>query len=361
VTYSYPIEFRCDPNPLLIVNSNNECKDNKIPKTPHHVCIKNKAMEAEIIGLLRDLRVFHYKQLGKKDSFYNCVEQAIKVYLNASYGVFGDDSFDLYCPPVAESITAVGRHSIEETIKYAQSIGIEVLYGDTDSVFMKNPTKEQIKQMVDWSIRTLGLDLDIDKEYRYVCLSSRKKNYLGVTSDGSVDVKGMTGKKKHIPFIIKGAFNMTKKYLAEAKSPEEVEAIKKALKKVIRNVYFRIKRRDFELEELAFHFVLGKSPNAYEKTTPQHVRAARMLEREGIYMKKGEMISFVKCIPFKWSPDRDTKPIKVNVKPLQLAKKEDVDITKYHEILQSTFEQLLDALDISYDSVIGLMKMEDFF
>lgn len=337
-----------------------DCQTNKIPKTSHWVCTQNMAMEAEIIGLLRDLRVFHYKTLGKTDPFYSVVEQAIKVFLNASYGVFGDDSFSLYCPPVAESITATGRHSIEETIKHAQSIGVEILYGDTDSVFMKNPTKEQVQQMVDWSIETLGLDLDVDKEYRYVCLSSRKKNYLGVTPNGNVDVKGMSGKKKHIPIIIKTAFNVTKKYLAEAKTKKEVEVIKKTLKKIIRDVYFRIKRRNFDLEEMAFRFTLGKSPNLYEKTTPQHVRAARMLEKEGIYLKKGDAISFIKCIPFKWSPDRDTKPVKVSVKPLQLAKKEDVNVIKYHEILQSTFEQLLDALEIDYNSVIGLIKLEQF-
>jgi DNA polymerase I len=39
------------------------------------------------------------------------------------------------------------------------------------------------------------MELDVDKVYRYAVFSSRKKNYLGVTSEGTVDVKGMTGKK----------------------------------------------------------------------------------------------------------------------------------------------------------------------
>jgi len=324
-----------------------ECKSNLVPETPHWICQKQKAMEGEIIGLLKDLRVFHYKKL-KKDPYYGVVEQAIKVFLNAAYGVFGDEDFDLYCPPVSESVTAMGRHSITSTIEKAKELGIEILYGDTDSIFLKNPTKEQLENLTKWSSQILGLDLEVDKHYRYVCLSARKKNYMGITDNGEIDVKGLTGKKKHTPPIIKGAFNVTKKYFSKAKTPEEVEALKKALKNVILDVYLRIKRRDFELEEMAFNMTLGKSPTAYEKTIPQHVKAAKMLEKLGIYLKKGDSIFFVKCAGKE-------------VKPIQLAKKEDIDITKYHEMLKATFEQILDSLDIEWDSIIGIVKLEQFF
>ena len=54
------------------------------------------------------------------------------------------------------------------------------------------------------------MGIDVDKVYRYAVFSSRKKNYLGVLEDGTVDVKGLTGKKKHIPIFIKDAFNKMK-------------------------------------------------------------------------------------------------------------------------------------------------------
>ena len=34
-----------------------------------------------------------------------------------------------------------------------------------------------------------GVELEVDKEFRYVVLSNRKKNYLGVTKDGKADGK----------------------------------------------------------------------------------------------------------------------------------------------------------------------------
>ena len=63
------------------------------------------------------------------------------------------------------------------------------------------------------------MGIDVDKIYRYAVFSSRKKNYLGVLEDGTVDVKGLTGKKKHIPIFIKDAFNQMKERLAKVKNP----------------------------------------------------------------------------------------------------------------------------------------------
>ena len=142
--------------------------------------------------------------------------------MNASYGVFGAESFDLYCPPVAEATAAIGRHSLTQIIEKARQLGIQVVYGDTDSVFLKNPTEEQIQELIEWSEKELKMGLDVDKIYRYAVFSSRKKNYLGVMPDGRVDVKGLTGKKRHIPLIIKRAFDQMKETLAKVKSPAAV-------------------------------------------------------------------------------------------------------------------------------------------
>ena len=124
-----------------------ECKKNTIPETNHWVCSKKNGLTSLLIGSLRDLRVNYYKHLSKNQSLseeqrqqYTVVSQALKVILNASYGVMGAEIFPLYYLPAAEATTAIGRHTILETIKKCQEIGIEVLYGDTDSLFVKTKT-----------------------------------------------------------------------------------------------------------------------------------------------------------------------------------------------------------------------------
>jgi len=334
-----------------------ECKSNKVPETSNWICTKNKALESLLIGSLRDLRVKWYKPKSKdktlpKDlrSWYNVIPSALKVILNASYGVFGSPAFSLYCPPVAEATAAIGRHVITQTIDKAKSLGIEVLYGDTDSLFLKNPSQEQIEILAEWSKKTMGMELEVEKFYRYAVFSSRKKNYLGILKGGGVDVKGMTGKKRHIPPYIKKAFYELEDRLEQVQSPTEFEEAKKEIKKIIRDRYLRLKQRRWgdTPEELAFHVVLGKPPEAYTKTTPQHVKAALVLKKMGYEMKAGDLISFVKVLK------------EPRVKPVQIASNSEVDVDKYVAYLHSTFDQILDALGLDFEEIIGLTKLERF-
>jgi DNA polymerase I len=250
---------------------------------------------------------------------------------------------------VAEATAAIGRHSITQILNRAEGLGIQVLYGDTDSLFLKNPSKEQIEELARWTERELKMGIDVEKVYRYAVFSSRKKNYLGVLEDGAVDVKGLTGKKKHIPIFIKNAFNIMKERLAQVKNPAEFEQAKKDIANIVRERYMRLKRREWEsLNELAFHVVLGEELHRYTKTTPQHVKAAKILKENGVEIRAGDLISFVKVT---------RKP---HVKPVELAIKNEVDVDKYVAYLQSTFDQVLDALGLSFDEIIGLTKLERF-
>ncbi len=334
-----------------------ECKDNKVPETPHWVCKKHQALESLLIGSLRDLRVRWYKPKSKDKtlsgelrSWYNVIQSALKVILNASYGVFGAESFDLYCPPVAEATASIGRHVITRSIKKARELGIEVIYGDTDSIFLKNASQSQINSIAKWSEKELGMELDVDKVYRYSVFSSRKKNYLGVFPDGSVDVKGLTGKKRHIPMFIKEAFDQMEERLTQVKSPVEFETAKKDIRKIVQDRYLKLKRRDWgeTPDELAFQVVLGKIPDRYTKTTPQHVKAATLLQKRGYDLKAGDLISFVKVMK------------EPHVKPVELASNSEIDVDKYVAYLQSTFDQVLDAMGLNFGEIIGLTKLERF-
>lgn len=342
-----------------------ECRSNMIPDTQHWVCTKKRALESLLIGSLRDLRVKWYKSRAKDKtlppelrSWYSIAQGALKVILNASYGVFGADSFDLYCPPVAEATAAIGRYSITQILKHAEASGVKVLYGDTDSLFLKNPTKEQIEEVARWTEHELKMTIDVDKVYRYAVFSARKKNYLGVLENGMVDVKGLTGKKKHIPLFIKDAFNQMKERLAQVKSPAEFEKARKDIANIVRERYNILKRREWtDNNQLAFHMVLGDDLSRYTKTTPQHVKAARILEKNGRELRAGDQISFVKVLK---STSRSIEDPNSGVKPVELASRNEVDVEKYIAYLQSTFDQVLDALGLSFDEIIGLTKLAQF-
>jgi DNA polymerase I len=333
-----------------------EDRTNKIPGTDHWVCRKNRAMESQLVGSLRDVRIRWYKPRSKEKSldpstlsWYQVVQNALKVVLNASYGVFGSDRFSLYCPPLAESTAAVGRFDITSTIQEAKRLGIEVFYGDTDSLFLGTPDKSKLDDLIRWSKKELGMELEVDKNYRYVALSERKKNYLGVLPDNRVDIKGLTGKKRHTPEFIKATFNQLIEILGQVQTYPDFDQARIKIKDLVQDSYSKLRNRKYSMEDLAFNMMIGKAVAGYTKTTPQHVKAAQQLTDKGSEIKAGDLVSFVKVTS------------SAGVKPVQLASIHEIDVEKYTEYIRSTFEQVLDAVGLDYEELTGAKKLESFF
>jgi len=67
-------------------------------------------------------------------------------------------------------------------------------------------------------------------------------------------------------------------------------------------------------------------------------------------LRAGDLISFVKV-----------NSNKERVKPVELTYKNEIDTDKYIAYLQSTFDQVLDALGLNFDEIIGLTKLAQFF
>ena len=160
----------------------------------------------------------------------------------------------------------------------------------------------------------------MDKEYRYAAFSSRKKNYAAVYPDGTIEVKGLTGKKSNVPLFIKRSFKDVLKILSEVRNPDEFAAAKERVRAELRETYLRLKRREIPMEDLAFHVMMSKAVDRYTENTPQHVKAAQLLQGRGKEMKPGDVISFVKTTNG------------VGVKPVELARPEDIDVDKYVEV-----------------------------
>ena len=342
-----------------------ECRRAKVEGTTHWVCTKRKGLTSLLIGSLRDLRVNYYKHLAKDKTLpnqerqlYNVVSQAIKVILNASYGVMGAEIFPLYCLPVADATAALGRSTITKTIAKCKEIGIEVVYGDTDSLFLKNPASKAIDEVVAWARNNLGVDLEIDKQYRYVVFSDLKKNYLGVKEDGTVDVKGLTGKKSHTPPFIRQAFSDILTILGRVASEKDFQSAKENIKNIVQENAKNLESRKIPMPDLSFNVTINKSISTYGKKEgksmdgkdtykglPQHIKAAKMLEgkRE---IKAGDVISYVKTRAGD------------GVKPVELAKPDDIDTEKYLETMEATLDQVLSALNFDFKSVLGKPRQQ---
>ena len=335
--------------------------ENQVPETQHWTCTLKRGMISQTIGFFRDTRVKWFKPKAKDKSldentqnWYSVVEKALKVFVNASYGVTGAQHFELFCMPAAESVTAYGRHAIVETKTKAESMGIRVLYGDTDSVFLDNPTEEQQEELVRWSSKELGIDLEVEKTYKYVALSDRKKNYIGVYKDGKVEVKGLSGKKRNTPDFAQEAFRKMLDVLSRVDDPEGFEVAKDEIREIVNNVIDRLEAKppQYSPEELAFRIQMTKPLHSYDTDIP-HVRAARMLveaTQDPTKALPGTIVAYIK------TKGQET------VIPVELATGSYwIDKDAYIDILRSVFEQVLDSVGLDFDEFLGFTTLDQFF
>lgn len=324
-----------------------ECKSNTIPGTVHWSCTINQGTLSLLIGSLKHLRVDYYKKY-RGEGMNRIIEQVLKVFLNASYGIVGFSGFPLYYLPVAESVTAVGRNVMQEVLAEAGRLGLNVIYGDTDSLFISglpdegdNPAK--FDSLMKFAEGKFGLQFQVDKIFNMLALSSRKKNYFGVSNNGEIDIKGLSAKKNNMPQIAKDAAQRMIATLSECKSRDEIDAAIQGVKSEIGACIARIEKAEGSLEDFAFETMVGKEPKEY-KSKPQAVKAGEMLGP----VKKGDFVKFVKTRGGK-------------AKPIQLATRDELDTDKYLGILETVCSQIIEPFGLSYEECKGQTTMDSFW
>lgn len=100
-----------------------------------------------ILGnLMRERKEVKAKLKSEKDpekrAYYDRLQFAIKILMNAFYGVLASSFYRFTNPQIGASITAFARENIKSIIAQLESEGIRVIYADTDSVFFESPHKD---------------------------------------------------------------------------------------------------------------------------------------------------------------------------------------------------------------------------
>ncbi|UXD21469.1 DNA polymerase [Ignicoccus pacificus DSM 13166] len=211
-------------------------------------------------------------------------QKAVKVLANAHYGYMGWSHARWYCKECAEAVTAWGRELILKSIELARSLGLEVIYGDTDSLFVRYD-KEKVEKLIKLIQEKLGFEVKIDKIYKKLFFTEAKKRYAGILEDGRIDIVGFEAVRGDWAEVAKEVQEkVIELILKEGNTDEAIKYVKDVIEK--------LRKGEIDIEKLVIWKTLEKDFSEY-KTEPPHVVAAKRARLKGYEFKKGDKVGYV--------------------------------------------------------------------
>ena len=123
---------------------------------------------------------------GERDeaeySRLNIRQLGLKLTANAMYGCLGYSASRFFAQPLAALMTAKGREILKQTQGFVAKMGLEVVYGDTDSIMINSNSDDykyvmqlgnKIKREINKHYRLL--EIDIDGAYKSLLLYKKKQ------------------------------------------------------------------------------------------------------------------------------------------------------------------------------------------
>ena len=284
---------------------------------------------------------------------------AIKILMNSFYGVLGTPACRFYNPALANAITGMGKEMLLWSKSWFEAAGFQVLYGDTDSLFVhagaNDPERaalrgselaaaltKQLAAYIEerWRVPS-KLELKFEKLYLKLFLPRARhstrgasKRYAGLRHGASVDA---------VEFV--GMEVVRRDWTALAKQVQRElyqrlftdQAVDVYLSDVVQRV------RSGQLDDaLVYRKNLRKDADDYTATTPPHVAAARKSTQSS-----GRLVSYVITTAGPEPVDNVEHPLD---REHYIAKQ-----------VRPVAEPVLETLGLDFEQVIGDSRQVDMF
>lgn len=228
---------------------------------------------------------------------------AIKILMNSFFGVLANPMCRFYSYDMANAITTFGQKLIKFTAQIIEKKGFEIIYGDTDSIFINltvNSFAEAEKEgkeiesyinkffakftMENYNRKNF-LEMEFEKVYKKFLMpyvrsgtTGAKKRYAGIIQTKEADKIKENMEFVGMEFVRRDWTELSKKFQVEfLKRIFEEKPVESFVSNFIKNL------KDGKFDDLLiYRKALRKKTAEYVKITPPHVKAARILERDNM-------------------------------------------------------------------------------
>jgi DNA polymerase-2 len=284
-------------------------------------------------------------------------DQAIKIMMNSLFGVLGTPACRFFQPEIANAITGFGQAILHWTRAAFEELGVPVLYGDTDSVFVHlrrdepgeeaQREAESLRARVEAAVadrvrREHGVEprltLDLECVYERFFMprvrggaGGSKKRYAGWTG-GKLEIVGLESVRRDWPPV---ARRLQEGMLLHLFRDEEVLPF-------VRDLVQRVRAGELDRELVIVKRIRKGSLDRYTKATPPHVQAAR---KAGAALGSGGIVRYVvtESGPEPVFPGRELPAA--------------IDRAHYVEkVLRPIADAILREQDLCFDEALGLPR-----
>ncbi|MBW2971555.1 DNA-directed DNA polymerase [Candidatus Woesearchaeota archaeon] len=335
------------------------CKDKE--KVPHEkvklwFCTKKEGFFSTVLEeiITRRMRVKEIMKTAdkKKRVFLDARQESLKVLSNSFYGYLGFFAARWYCKDCARSVTAYARHYIHKVIDTAKEKGFEVLYSDTDSVFLHltgQSEKDALKFCEEINNTLPGMmELEYDGSYTralFVAMkeaeAGAKKKYALIDEKGSITIKGFETVRRNVSDIAKRTQEEVIRIILKDNDP------KKAFE-YVKGVVNSLKDKKVDIDDLAIPTKLTRTIESYDSIGP-HVAVAKRMRAKGADVYPGMIVRYVVTAGKERIRDRAKMPEEVREGEY------DTDYYVKNQVIPAV-ERILEVFGYAADELAGAKK-----
>ncbi|KAN0062591.1 DNA-directed DNA polymerase alpha catalytic subunit pol1 [Thecaphora frezii] len=289
---------------------------------------------------------------------WNIKQLALKLTANSMYGCLGFENSRFYARPLAALTTYKGREILTATKELAESMLLDVIYGDTDSVMINTNATEyheairiglEFKKAVNERYRLL--EIDIDGVFERMLLLQKKK-YAAVLVDESgrktTEVKGLDMKRREYSALSKNVSNYV---LSQILSGNATETVVEQIHEYLSEVGHQVRAGQVAIDDFIIYKRLGKNPEDYPDSKSQpHVQVALRMKAKGGSARMGDVIPYIFCLGEDGSSSSKTAQADRAYHPDEVRKKESELRVDYEYYLAL---QILPPVERLCDSIEG--------
>jgi DNA polymerase elongation subunit (family B) len=271
--------------------------------------------------------------------------EALKDILVSLYGTTGS-FWNRFANVVSfEEINRLSREILIKTKDIVQGLGFELLYADTDSVFLKKigASLEDFESVKYGLRREMALPISLEHHYKFLVLLPLEadekmgalKHYFGITQSNEIIARGTEARRHDAPNFIKEFQTELLYTLFEYKDSAEVisKGYENSLLLVTKTID-KVMTGEIQLKDLVVSKMLRQDLTKYRSLFP-HISAALQLTQAGKSLVRGDMVQYIYTNAVHKNPLRRVMPLDL------ISEEHDYDKEKYREMLLEAAETVL--------------------